>query len=200
MGARRQGGFTGAGYWSVVALYVVVLLSTQSVMGLGIDKFKELWGVGALEVVAYLIVAAGAAAVVWASARVWARCRAGERAWIVLALLLYGFGTFNARNPQERLHYLGYGLLAVLLYVGFARARQAVSDGGVLAAVVPAAATLVIGSLVGLADELLQILWPRRYFDWADVGMNVAAVSLGLLVAIPVLNALRRGSRSGGDG
>ena len=39
MGARRQGGFTGAGYWSVVALYVVVLLSTQSVMGLGIDKF-----------------------------------------------------------------------------------------------------------------------------------------------------------------
>jgi len=195
MGARRQGGVTGAGYWSGVAFYVVVLLSTQSVMGLGIDKFKELWGVGALEVVAYLIVVAGAAAVVWVSAKVWARCGAGERAWIVLALLLYGVGTFNARNPQERLHYLGYGLLAVLLYFGFARARRSAASGAAFSAVVPAGATLIIGSLVGFADELLQILWPRRYFDWADVGMNMAAVGLGLLVAIPVFNALCRSER-----
>ena len=101
-------GVSGRRYWTGVAAYIVLLLVTQSVMGLGIDKFKELWGVEALGVVAYFIVFAGAAGVLWTGWKVWARCSVAERAWIGVALLLYGVGTFNARNPQERLHYLGY--------------------------------------------------------------------------------------------
>jgi hypothetical protein len=167
-------------------------------MGWGIDLFKELWGVGALEVVAYALVAVGAAAVLWLGSRVWTRCTLAERAWIAVALVAYGVGTMSARNPQERLHYLGYGMLAALLYVGFARDRQAPrsdeNDDGVPAgALVPAALAFVLGSLIGYVDELLQILWPRRYFDWADVGMNIVAVALGLLVAGPVWRATRRG-------
>lgn len=185
-------GVTRRGYWTGVSVYVVLLLATQSVMGLGIDKFKELWGVDALGVVVYVIVFAGAAGVLWIGWKVWVRCSVAERAGIGVALLLYGVGTFNARNPQERLHYLGYGLLAMLLYVGFARHRETDAESGIGRAFAPAAA-LVIGSLVGYADELLQIIWPRRYFDWADVGMNVVAVGLGLLVAVPVWNALQRG-------
>ena len=111
---------------------------------------------------------------------------------IGVALMLYGVGTFSARNPQERLHYLGYGLLAMLLYVGFVRLFETDKERGGGSVFAPAAAALVVGSLVGYADELLQIIWPRRYFDWADVGMNIVAVGLGLLVAIPVWNALRR--------
>ena len=185
-------GVSRRGYWTGVAAYIVLLLVTQSVMGLGIDKFTELWGVETLEVVAYLIVFAGAAVVLWIGWKMWAPCSIAERAWIGVALLLYGVGTFNARNPQERLHYLGYGLLAMLLYVGFARLSEGDEERGVGSAFTPAAAALVVGSLIGYADELLQIIWPRRYFDWADVGMNVVAVGLGLLVAIPVWNALQR--------
>jgi len=187
-------------YWRGVLTYIVVLLSVQSAMGYGIDKFKELWGEGALEVVAYLIVAAGALVVMWVGLTVWARCSVADRAWIGLALLLYAVGTLNARYPQERLHYLGYGLMAILLYIGFARDRvgstpdpgSGVASGGHRGFVAPALAAFVVGCLVGFADELLQILWPRRYFDWADVGMNVVAVGLGLLVAVPLWNALRR--------
>ena len=178
-------------YWTSVAAYVVILLTTQSVMGLGIDKFKELWGVATLELVAYLVVAAGGAGVVWVLWKVWARCSVAERAWIGVALLFYGVGTLSARNPQERLHYLGYGLLAMLLYVGFAR-RDETDAEPVGGAAWASAAALVAGSFVGFADELLQIVWPRRYFDWADVLMNIVAVGLGLLVAVPVWNALQR--------
>ncbi len=184
-------------YWQMVAAYVVVLLAAQSFMGLGIDKFKELWGLQALEYTAYMIVALGAAPVLWLGARVWRRCSVTERLWIGTALVIYGVGTVSARNPQERLHYLGYGLLAVLLYVGFsARPRNAIAASGtlpaspgVLHAAMPAA---VLGFAVGLTDELLQILWPRRYFDWADVMINALAVGLGLLLAIPLSNGLRR--------
>ncbi|MCH2279365.1 MAG: VanZ family protein [Vicinamibacterales bacterium] len=55
-----------------------------------------------------------------------------------------------------------------------------------------ASGVFLAGSSIGLLDELLQIIWPRRYFDWADVGMNVVAVGLGLLVAIPTWSALNR--------
>ncbi len=182
-------GVSARRYWTGAGIYVVVLLLTQSVMGLGIDKFKELWGVRALEVVAYIIVAAGASGVVWVGWKVRARCTVSERLWIAVALVAYGVGTFSARAPQERLHYLGYGLLAMLLYVGFARDRGEPVKGPAL---VPALSALLVGSLVGFADELLQILWPRRYFDWADIGMNVVAVALGLLVVIPVWSALNR--------
>jgi hypothetical protein len=191
-------------YWAGVGVYVVVLLTIQSVMGFGIDKFKELWGEGALEVVAYAFVAAGASGMVWTGWRVWSRCSVAERVWIGIGVLVYGAGTLSARYPQERLHYLGYGLLAALLYFGFARDREArlgashlprgaessAADTGT--AWLPAAMTLLAGSLIGYGDELLQILWPRRYFDWADVAMNVAAVGLGVLVAIPVWRALKR--------
>ena len=186
---------TARRYWTGVGIFIVVLLLTQSVMGFGIDKFKELWGDQALEVVAYLIVAVGAVGVAWVGWRLWARCAISDRVWISVALVAYGIGTSMARYPQERLHYLGYGLLAVLLYLGLARYRGESATGS---AVVPALAALLVGSLVGFADELLQIVWPRRYFDWADVGMNVIAVGLGLLVAIPVWNALNRDKKPAG--
>lgn len=174
-------------YWAWVAGYVVVLLLAQSVMGLGVDKFKELWGEGALDVVAYAIASTGALAVVWVGGRVWARSRQHERVWMVLALAAYGIGTLTARSPQERLHYLGYGVLAVLLYIGFAPGAS--GYGAVWRAGLKA---LALGSGIGLADELFQIAWPRRYFDWADVGINAISVALGLVVAIPAWNALRR--------
>jgi len=186
----------GRRYWIGVGVYVVVLLAVQSVMGLGIDKFKELWGVGALEVVAYLIVGVGAGCVVAVGARLWSHFSAAERAWIAAALVVYGFGTLSARSPQERLHYLGYGLLAVLLYIGFARdrgeRRAQPGESAANAFLAPVLAAFVVGCGVGLLDELLQIPWPRRYFDWADVGINVLAVGLGLLIAIPVWSALRK--------
>ena len=187
-------GRDGRRYWIGVGVYVVVLLAVQSVMGLGIDKFKELWGVGALEVVAYLIVGTGAGCVVVVGARLWSYSSAAERAWIGAALVVYGLGTLSARNPQERLHYVGYGILAVLLYIGFARDRSERRPRQEVRAaasfVLPAMAAFAVGSGIGMLDEVLQLAWPRRYFDWADVGINALSVGLGLLIAIPVWNAL----------
>ena len=75
-------GISARRYGTVVAMYIVVLLTTQSVMGLGIDKFKELWGTDTLEVVAYIIVLVGGAVVLWALWNMWGRCSVAGRAWI----------------------------------------------------------------------------------------------------------------------
>ncbi|MFQ5742778.1 MAG: VanZ family protein [Acidobacteriota bacterium] len=210
-------------YWFTVVVYVVLLLSLQSFMGLGVDRFKALWGETALDRTAATLVVLGAVSVFFLGLGLWSLTTWMERVWLLLALSIYAFGTVTARVPQERLHYLGYGLLAGLFYFG--RAPQAyltirrgdrasatpsaqvypcpqqegdekcgLRDG---AWILPAVATLFAGGSVGLLDEVLQIWWPRRYFDWDDVLINVVSVTLGLLVAIPAYNAMLR-RRPGG--
>lgn len=180
-------GFVGSRrYWAGVAAYVIALFAVQPFLGLGIDAFKELWGDGALDLTAGIITAVGGAAAAGLVARTWRRASAGQRIAVLAGGLLFGFGVTVARFPQERLHYLEYGVLAALLYVGFST-----SGGGVWRAEA-AVRTVVVGAGLGLADEALQIAWPRRYFDWADVLLNVIAVGLGLLVAIPAWGAWSR--------
>jgi hypothetical protein len=184
-------------YWVLVIVYVVVLLVAQSFMGYGIDIFKETWGEAALNRTAYVLVGLGALVVVVFGFRLWKLTTAGEKWLIAFSLLLYAAGTLTARFPQERLHYTGYGLMAALLYAGWkgteAAPTNARSDnGGWLR---PALLAFVTGSAIGLLDEVLQIFWPRRYFDWADVGINAISVAVGVMIAIPVVNALLRDRR-----
>jgi len=181
-------------YWVLVTLYVVVLLSAQSFLGYGIDFFKETWGEAALNRTAYALVAIGGLIMVVLGARLWRLTTVCDRWLIVLSMLMYAAGTMTARFPQERLHYVGYGLLAGLLYAGWKNTasvsiEETAQHPGWIR---PAFLALVVGSAIGLLDELLQILWPRRYFDWADVRINVLAVAVGVLVAVPVVNALQR--------
>ncbi len=181
-------------YWILVSVYVVVLLSAQSFLGYGIDLFKATWGEVALNRTAYVLVAIGGLLMVVLGARLWRLTTFRDRCLIALSVTLYGVGTMSARFPQERLHYVGYGLLAGLLYAGWSNPESASSQEANQnpAWIRPAFLALIVGSGIGLLDELLQILWPRRYFDWEDVRINVLAVAVGVLVAIPVVNALQR--------
>lgn len=186
-------------YWTLVFAYVVLLLSAQSFLGYGIDFFKETWGETALNRTAYVLVALGGLVVLAFGSRLWRLTTTRDRWLIALSLSLYAVGTMTARFPQERLHYVGYGLLAGLLYAGW-RGPAGVSaeaDAEHSPWIRPALLALVVGSAIGLLDELLQILWPRRYFDWADVAINVLAVAVGVLVAVPVVNALLRQRKIG---
>ncbi len=185
-------------YWILVTVYVVVLLSVQPFLGYGIDFFKETWGEAALDRTAYALVALGGLVVVVLGARLWRLTTVLDRWLIASSMLIYAAGTMTARFPQERLHYVGYGLLAGFLYAGWKGTASDSSEeqAGHSGWIRPALLALVVGSAIGLLDELLQILWPRRYFDWEDVQINVMAVVVGVLVAIPVVNALQRRHRS----
>jgi hypothetical protein len=181
-------------FWILVTLYVVVLLSAQSFLGYGIDFFKATWGEAALNRTAYVLVASGGLFMVVLGTRLWRLTTVRDRCLIALSLLLYAAGTMTARFPQERLHYVGYGLLAGLLYAGWKNPASASREEPARrpAWIRPVLLALVVGSAIGFLDELLQILWPRRYFDWEDVRINIVAVAVGVLVAIPLVNALQR--------
>jgi hypothetical protein len=72
-------------------------------------------------------------------------------------------------RPEEAIHLLEYGVLAVLLYRAM---RPPEPDLGILAAVV------ILGTLVGTVDELIQWIIPERFWGLRDIAVNGSACAL----------------------
>lgn len=87
---------------------------------------------------------------------------------------LFVYLTVRFDSPEEALHFVEYGVLAVLvLRAVTARTRD---QSAYLAA---AAVCLLVGS----ADEVVQWLVPSRFFAFRDIGLNALA-SIGTLLGV----------------
>ena len=97
--------------------------------------------------------------------------RLGWRRVVLLAVAaLFAAGTWSLRgNPEEAMHFVQYGVLSLLL---FRALRMHCPDPGLYGV------AFLMGSIVGVVDELIQWVMPGRYFDFRDIGINVAAVAL----------------------
>ncbi len=92
--------------------------------------------------------------------------------WAGLAFLAaaYAAGAFHLRaNPEEALHLVQYGILSVLLLRAFSHRHR---NRGAFAA------ALALGALLGVCDEIIQWITPRRFFDFRDILINVLAGAL----------------------
>lgn len=175
-------------YWWLVGGYVGVLFAVQPFLGFGVDAFKERWGDDGLRLTVGAVgIVAGLALLVLVM-RLASALTPRDAIVLLLGGAAYGLGVLRLEIAQERLHYVEYGLLAALIFVGL-RGRRS----GELSAM---AAAVVAGASLGLLDETLQgWLWPRRYFDWLDVGLNFKAALVGVVLAVPLHRAwLRRTS------
>jgi hypothetical protein len=122
-----------------------------------------------------LLVVIGAGTVV--IARGLARRGAPLGVWLLLALAAGGYLAalqWLTVRPIERIHLPEYGVVAALAWWALRGRRIAVGRAH--------AGALAITLVVGLADEALQLVIPRRFFDWRDVALNGAAGLLALLV------------------
>ncbi|PWB74837.1 MAG: hypothetical protein C3F15_07295 [Holophagae bacterium] len=72
-------------------------------------------------------------------------------------------------RPEESVHLLQFGVLAVLL---FRALRPAEPDVAILLSVV------LLGTLVGTVDEIIQWIVPGRFWDLRDVAVNAGACAL----------------------
>jgi VanZ family protein len=96
------------------------------------------------------------------------------RLWIAGAAVLLLVWTYGLRRrPEEAVHLLEYGLLAVLLHRAL---RPSLPDPSVFVA------GALAGALVGTVDEVIQWLSPDRTWDWRDLAINGGAGALVQLV------------------
>jgi VanZ family protein len=112
--------------------------------------------------------------------------------WLVAVALVYIFFTLKLWDrPEEAIHFLEYGLLGCLLFNAL---RHHIHDKSIYLI------AFFIGALVGIFDEALQWMIPRRVWDFRDLGLN--SLSVGLFqVAIwkgirPKLKNIRLQSKS----
>ena len=83
----------------------------------------------------------------------------------------YAFGMILLPIPEERLHFIEYGILAFLIYQALILDFK--NGKAYLAA-------FAVTSLIGLGDEGIQYLLPNRYYQFQDVCLNSASAVLGL--------------------
>ena len=73
-------------------------------------------------------------------------------------------------NPAERTHLIEYGVVAILAYE--ALSERARNGRRVFA---PPLLAILLASLIGVADEVIQSTLPSRVFDERDILFNVLA-------------------------
>jgi len=160
--------------WFPVVLWVLVIYTTiPFVRGLRewyVARWDPAW-IGLA--VAVVLVAVGMVTLVFLRRQV-GTVRRGTTVWIIGATMIFVLWTFSLqRSPEESVHFLEYGVLAILLH----RALRPTMPN----ALVFVAAAL-IGALVGTVDEIIQWISPSRYWDWRDLVLNGGAGALTQLV------------------
>jgi len=89
----------------------------------------------------------------------------------ILTLLIYIAGMIYLELPEERIHFLQYGILVYFVF----RTLTFYSSG-----IKVYALSFIVVALIGWGDEGIQRLLPQRYFEWKDVGLNCISAALGL--------------------
>ena len=76
------------------------------------------------------------------------------------------------KNPEEAMHFVQYGLLAILVYRAL---THRIADNGIyiVAALITAA--------IGISDEAIQWLTPKRVWGLKDIWLDTMAAALALL-------------------
>ena len=167
--------------WVAVAVAVSLLLAALYPFQLVLDALRAR-NLLRLSIAGLFLV--GAVPVVYSLAR----RRAPLRAWIVLAAAgaVYLGLAVAMEVPQERLHLVEYGALAILLRAAFAESA-AVRPRGAHSTNVDLR-SLLAATAIGWLDEAMQGILPNRMYDLRDVGFNAlaAAVALGAAAALRV--------------
>jgi hypothetical protein len=91
--------------------------------------------------------------------------------YLIVSLIGYLIGVIYLKLPEERIHFVEYGILAFFLF------RALRIDLPLVPSFVWA---FVIASLIGWGDEGIQYLLPNRYYDNRDVLLNSISALLGL--------------------
>lgn len=101
---------------------------------------------------------------------------------LLLCAAIYGAVTLPMASPEEKLHFIEYGLVALL---AFAAAPMKLHRWRryLFAA--------VLCAIAGWIDEGIQALLPTRYYDLRDVGFNAAAGVMAL-AALALFRSIAR--------
>lgn len=159
--------------WGITLAYIGIVYSTLGIFPDVWRRLNELTE-GSIEHLGTAVALIAVTSLLWTVRR-----RAGQQSWtpyVAIALITptYAYLLFVLSHfPAERLHLLEYGLMAYLIL----RALQLdLADRHAYVW------SLVLTTVIGLGDEIVQWVLPQRYFEVKDVVLNMVSGGLALLV------------------
>jgi VanZ family protein len=179
-------------HWAAVAGWTAIIYLTIPI-GRRIQEWvTEYWTREAFMWIVFAAIAAGLLGAVVELRRRFASISLKQGAILAALATVFGAGTWHLRrDPEEAIHFVQYGVLSLLLLRAYA------SRYGDRGAFVCAA---LLGSILGVFDEVIQWAVPQRYFDYRDITINVSSIWLvqaGLAGGLaPRLAAIPAGVRS----
>ncbi len=156
--------------WAYAVLWSGLIFVTVPFVRDGVNYVREHWSREAFTyVVTAIVILASVAAVALLLKR--RRKSLADYAWLIgiTGLIVYLTFELKAGSPVEAVHFLQYGILSLLLYRAF---THRVRDYSIYVA------ATITGTFVGMIDETVQWLTPRRYFTLEDIWLNFTAVAL----------------------
>jgi VanZ family protein len=93
---------------------------------------------------------------------------------LILGLLAEYFSLALIKRPEEKIHFLEYGLLGFLIYRAFSFRFGKFKL---------LSFSLSLSSLLGFIDEVIQYFLPNRFYDARDILLNWVASGLGVYFA-----------------
>lgn len=156
--------------WGVFALYLGVIYATLPVMR-GIQKALTGRFGDAVYLPVYLALLGAALLLCWRLVRRIHRSGPGPIGALLVLAAGYGLGIWMLPVLAERVHFVEYGLLALL-------AVWALATRGRSRGIYPAA--VLITYLAGVGDETIQWLLPNRVGEWRDLVLNGASGLLAI--------------------
>ena len=167
--------------WLLAAVWTLGIFVAIPLARMVQEQVQERWGRATFGYVTVAVILAGTVLAFRALPR-----PRGVR--VVRAVVLLGTSTVFVAyalrlGTEEAMHFVQYGVLGVLVYRAL---THRVRDAGVYVVAV------LIGTIVGTLDELVQWLTPRRFWGLADIWLNLFAVTLvqvgiGLGIAPPII-------------
>lgn len=166
----------------VLAVYLATIYSTLGVIRKLTNFLRDHHWLRPTVVVAF---AAAGAGMLWVVFRDRRNRTAAVALSLVAAAVVYACAIYPMDSPEEKIHFIEYGVVALLADAASpvswtARRRFALCALFVLAA--------------GWMDEGIQALLPNRYYDLRDVGFNAAAGLMALTTLAVVRTVTREGA------
>lgn len=166
--------------WVWTVLYTAVLLGSAAYVRPAATAIRRALGpaFGLAAALSYVVLAFGCLAVIFRRPSGRARVTAGAALGLVILVLAVCLSVIE--SPEERIHFIEFGLLGGLALRAF---EHALPVGWA-----SASATLyALG--IGVMDELYQGILPGRFYDVRDIVMNGVGGILGWITLRFVLRA-----------
>jgi hypothetical protein len=74
--------------------------------------------------------------------------------------------------PEEAVHLLEYAIMAALFYLAMRPPQTNIAT---------MVSAVLLGTIMGTVDEIIQWITPQRYWEYRDVGINAGACILGMI-------------------